>query len=262
MKNSLETPVQKGFEVIYQSLLADIIDCWKFLSQIFGLIFRAYFGRDLVSIDLWFIVNILVKNGPHHEWQSSEDEIVKCDKPIIKYTLATESAKECKIELWNSKNPDFLIAKSTYFCRRNKESSPSFLYKTIFHEPAIISTNIKILQMRSRCFGRLSCLHFHKCHNLFFRDYFLPKCASCIILTSFAPSPMAKVILFSPSFIVLTTQAFYRGVTRQHTTELQSLLISMNFFVNSSFPSIIANDSPSTIKEIFFFSFWLFLKML
>jgi hypothetical protein len=59
--------------------------------------------------------------------------------------------------------------------------------------------------MRSRCFGRLSCLHFHKCHNLFFRDYFLPKCASCIILTSFAPSPMAKVILFSPSFIVLTT---------------------------------------------------------
>ena len=48
------------------------------------------------------------------------------------------------------------------------------------------------------------------------------------MLTSFAPSPIAKHILLRLSFIILTTSAFYLGVTLQHITDSQSLAIATN----------------------------------
>jgi hypothetical protein len=58
----------------------------------------------------------------------------------------------------------------------------------------------------------------------------MPMCASLIIETSFAPSPIAKVIISgSSSFISLTTSAFYPGETRQHITASQVFEIFKKF---------------------------------
>ena len=71
-------------------------------------------------------------------------------------------------------------------------------------------------------------------------------CASWIMLTSFAPSPIAKVILSLLSLIRRTTCAFCFGVTRQMITESHSLAISRNLCLNWIL-SRICNDSPSTM---------------
>ncbi len=57
------------------------------------------------------------------------------------------------------------------------------------------------------------------------------------MLTSLAPSPMARVMLFLCRFIRSTTSAFCRGVTRQHITALHMQPTSSN---NSSNLSVSA----------------------
>ena len=71
------------------------------------------------------------------------------------------------------------------------------------------------------------------------------------MLTSFAPSPIANVILFKLSLISLTTYAFCFGVTLQHTTLSQSYATLMNIGILWGFFKINANESPSTSIDFF-----------
>lgn len=79
--------------------------------------------------------------------------------------------------------------------------------------------------------------------------------ASYIMLTSLAPSPIARVILLKESLISFTTCAFYLGVTLQQTTESQFLAILTNSLLIYAFSIINANVAPSTTKDFFRFSF-------
>lgn len=57
----------------------------------------------------------------------------------------------------------------------------------------------------------------------------IPTCAYNIILTSFAPSPIANVSL--PNFLtILTIYAFWFGVTLQNTAESDMLIIYSNYY--------------------------------
>ena len=57
--------------------------------------------------------------------------------------------------------------------------------------------------------------------------------AKRIIATSFAPSPMDKVMAFVCSFTSSTISAFWIGLTRQHITALQLVHNSIKSFLNS-----------------------------
>lgn len=79
--------------------------------------------------------------------------------------------------------------------------------------------------------------------------------ASCIILTSLAPSPMARVTFPSPSLMSRTTYAFCLGVTLQHTTDSQNCAIYTNSRLMRRSSMIMASVSPSTRKDFFRFCF-------
>ena len=63
-----------------------------------------------------------------------------------------------------------------------------------------------------------------------------------IMLTSLAPSPIAKVTALLLRFTKSTTMAFCRGVTRQHMTALQLHPSSSNTFSMSGFKAWIYNS--------------------
>ena len=86
-------------------------------------------------------------------------------------------------------------------------------------------------------------------------------CASWIMFTSFAPFPIANVILFRLSLIVRTTSAFYLGVTLQQTTLSQSFVMWTK--VSTSFLSskMTARASPSTKKDFYWFIFFVSSKI-
>ena len=78
-----------------------------------------------------------------------------------------------------------------------------------------------------------------------------PICAAVIILTSFAPSPIARVVLWGlRPFIITTISAFYFGLTRQAKTTFASSHKSMNSFLKSSSYWITPRVSPSTITAL------------
>ena len=78
-----------------------------------------------------------------------------------------------------------------------------------------------------------------------------PICAAVIILTSFAPSPIASVVLWGlRPFIINTISAFYFGLTRQARTTFAPSHRSMNSFFRSSSYWIVARVSPSTITAL------------
>ena len=64
-------------------------------------------------------------------------------------------------------------------------------------------------------------------------------------LTSFAPSPIAKVTAFLLRFISATTNAFCSGVTRQQITALHCDAISRNF-CSMSIVRQCTNECPLT----------------
>lgn len=82
-------------------------------------------------------------------------------------------------------------------------------------------------------------------------------------MTSFAPSPIAKVILSVFYLTNLTTFAFYLGVHRQTTTEWHFYAISKNlrsYFLDLSKTTLSA--SPSIKIAYFLFSFLHFSRLI
>lgn len=79
-----------------------------------------------------------------------------------------------------------------------------------------------------------------------------PTCAYNIILTSFAPSPIAKVTFLGNLFlIILTISAFYYGDTLQaNTTSTLSEQLKNISLIYSSL-SIMLKDAPATIIAYF-----------
>ena len=78
-----------------------------------------------------------------------------------------------------------------------------------------------------------------------------PICASYIIFTSFAPSPIANVIYFKFYFTNFTTYAFYTGVIRKQITLSHDFIIARNVFSNLKLSKISFKFSP-LIKSAFF----------
>ena len=77
-------------------------------------------------------------------------------------------------------------------------------------------------------------------------------CASLIIDTSLAPSPIAAVIIYgSFVFTSLTTSAFYPGLTLQQMTASHYLANYTNLTVRYISERILANADASTIKPLF-----------
>mmetsp|Transcript_26539 Transcript_26539/g.76398 ORF Transcript_26539/g.76398 Transcript_26539/m.76398 type:complete len:246 (+) Transcript_26539:1036-1773(+) len=86
----------------------------------------------------------------------------------------------------------------------------------------------------------------------------MPTSALWIMLQSFAPSPIARVMHFSSRLIKRTTAPFCLGVTRQQTTVLHALATWTNFFsicgskaVSRHFPSITnpSNMPPFAVSS-------------
>mmetsp|Transcript_589 Transcript_589/g.1138 ORF Transcript_589/g.1138 Transcript_589/m.1138 type:complete len:273 (-) Transcript_589:1098-1916(-) len=73
-----------------------------------------------------------------------------------------------------------------------------------------------------------------------------PTCAFWIIVTSFAPSPIARVIGSGliPSRTISTSNAFCRGLTRQAMTTLQAMLSSSNMPLRKSLSMIDLSVGP------------------
>ena len=75
------------------------------------------------------------------------------------------------------------------------------------------------------------------------------------MLTSLAPSPMAKVVLSGNlCFIIFTTSAFYFGETLQAKTTSTLSDAAKKVFLSSSSASIEASDEPATMIP------WVFLS--
>ncbi len=78
-------------------------------------------------------------------------------------------------------------------------------------------------------------------------------CASIIIDTSFAPSPIANVIACSSSCLIsLTTSAFYPGDTRQQITPSHDFAILRKYFLYSMFPKMMLKAVASTKSPLFY----------
>jgi len=76
-----------------------------------------------------------------------------------------------------------------------------------------------------------------------------PTSAAVIMLTSFAPSPIASVISFGCLYLTkLTSSAFYFGETQQARTAFMLSASFMNSSKSSFLLTILSNASPETIK--------------
>ena len=79
-----------------------------------------------------------------------------------------------------------------------------------------------------------------------------PTCAYSIILTSLAPSPIARVTFLGNLFlIILTISAFYYGDTLQANTTSTLSEQFKKVSLISSYLSITLNDTPATIIAYF-----------
>ena len=63
----------------------------------------------------FFVVNILVKNRPCYDWQSSESHVVKCDVKIVEKSLTTPSILKTKVKLRQSKYDVFVVEIKYHF---------------------------------------------------------------------------------------------------------------------------------------------------
>jgi len=79
-----------------------------------------------------------------------------------------------------------------------------------------------------------------------------PTSAYNIILTSFAPSPMERVVSFgSLSLTIFTISAFYFGDTRQANTTSVFNVICKNVSFRSFLSAIKVNEAPAIIIAVF-----------
>uniref|UniRef100_A0A0A9GFV0 Uncharacterized protein n=1 Tax=Arundo donax TaxID=35708 RepID=A0A0A9GFV0_ARUDO len=96
-----------------------------------------------------------------------------------------------------------------------------------------------------------------------------PMSASCSIPTSFAPSPIARVVFLVLILTNLVTRAFCFGEIRQHKTDAQSTARSRNEFLRlpvrasvRALPSMIrANGVEVPFSEIFLLASCNFLSI-
>jgi hypothetical protein len=78
--------------------------------------------------------------------------------------------------------------------------------------------------------------------------------AALIILTSFAPSPIASVSLLGYlCFIIFTISAFYLGDTLHAKTTSTLSLVAKNMFLIFGCLSIIEREAPATIIAYSYF---------
>jgi hypothetical protein len=72
-----------------------------------------------------------------------------------------------------------------------------------------------------------------------------PQCAAMIMLTSFAPSPIASVYAFGLAYLIIVTiSAFYFGDTLHPTTTLHLSPIQTNFSFRDSSLKMCNMESP------------------
>mmetsp|Transcript_30716 Transcript_30716/g.30207 ORF Transcript_30716/g.30207 Transcript_30716/m.30207 type:complete len:236 (-) Transcript_30716:624-1331(-) len=91
----------------------------------------------------------------------------------------------------------------------------------------------------------------------------MPTCALVIMLTSLAPSPMAREVMAGYCLrSIMTTSAFCLGETRQHSTDCAVEHRSKNSSRTLSFCVILKSVSPPTTTLVFVLaiSFWSRMK--